>query len=87
MMVSAIACTSALLVHLAPSTSVHTAVSRARTLTPLASAAQAKEIFCNRALVMPNIQAVGFDMDYTLAEYIPETFDLLAFNGAITKSY
>ena len=36
---------------------------------------------------MPNIQAVGFDMDYTLAEYIPETFDLLAFNGAITKSY
>ena len=24
-------------------------------------------------------------MDYTLAEYIPETFDLLAFNGALTK--
>ena len=24
-------------------------------------------------------------MDYTLAEYIPETFDLLAFNGAIDK--
>ena len=24
-------------------------------------------------------------MDYTLAEYIPETFDLLAFNGALKK--
>ena len=34
---------------------------------------------------MEKIQAVGFDMDYTLAEYIPETFDLLAFNGALTK--
>ena len=42
-------------------------------------------IYCNRALNMEKIQAVGFDMDYTLAEYIPETFDLLAFNGALTK--
>lgn len=35
------------------------------------------EIFCNRALNMKRIKAVGFDMDYTLAQYIPETFELL----------
>jgi hypothetical protein len=34
---------------------------------------------------MEAIQAVGFDMDYTLAEYIPETFDLLAYDGALEK--
>jgi len=43
------------------------------------------EVFCNRALNMKQIQAIGFDMDYTLAEYIPETFDLLAYDGAISK--
>lgn len=37
------------------------------------------------ALNMGAIQAVGFDMDYTLAEYIPETFDLLAYDGALDK--
>ena len=40
-----------------------------------------RRIFCNRALNMNQIQAVGFDLDYTLAEYIPETFDLLAYDG------
>lgn len=35
------------------------------------------EIFCNRALNMKRIRAVGFDMDYTLAQYIPETFEIL----------
>lgn len=44
----------------------------------------AKSIFCNRALNMDQIQAVGFDLDYTLAEYKP-AFDLLAYNGAIDK--
>ena len=34
---------------------------------------------------MAGIQAVGFDMDYTLAEYIPETFDMLAYDGALEK--
>jgi hypothetical protein len=41
-----------------------------------------RRIFCNRALNMNQIKAVGFDLDYTLAEYIPETFDLLAYDGA-----
>eukprot|EP00966_Prymnesium_polylepis_P208423 4828365-Prymnesium_polylepis.2 len=31
---------------------------------------------------MKQIKAVGFDLDYTLAEYIPETFDVLAYDGA-----
>ena len=43
------------------------------------------EIFCNRAINMAHIQAVGFDMDYTLAEYCSETFDLLAYDGAVDK--
>merc|ERR1719247_3177821 len=43
------------------------------------------EIFCNRAINMEQIKAVGFDMDYTMAEYISETFDLLAYNGAVKK--
>jgi HAD superfamily 5'-nucleotidase-like hydrolase len=36
-------------------------------------------IFCNRSLNMANIAAVGFDMDYTLAMYKPETFETLAY--------
>ena len=39
------------------------------------------EIFCNRALNMKRIRAVGFDMDYTLAQYIPETFEILGSNS------
>ncbi|XP_043709571.1 5'-nucleotidase domain-containing protein 4-like isoform X2 [Telopea speciosissima] len=44
-----------------------------------------KQIFCNRSLNMKNIVAVGFDMDYTLAQYMPETFESLAYNGTIKK--
>ncbi|XP_031261228.1 5'-nucleotidase domain-containing protein 4 isoform X3 [Pistacia vera] len=44
-----------------------------------------KQIFCNRSLNMKNIVAVGFDMDYTLAQYKPETFETLAYNGTIRK--
>jgi len=44
----------------------------------------AGRIFCNRALNMDQIQAIGFDLDYTLAEYKP-AFDLLAYNGALQK--
>ena len=36
-------------------------------------------IFCNRSLNMSSIAAVGFDMDYTLAMYKPETFEKLAY--------
>ncbi|XP_044511961.1 5'-nucleotidase domain-containing protein 4 isoform X2 [Mangifera indica] len=44
-----------------------------------------KQIFCNRSLNMKNIVAVGFDMDYTLAQYRPETFETLSYNGTIRK--
>lgn len=43
------------------------------------------QIFCNRSLNMKNIVAVGFDMDYTLAQYMPETFESLAYNGTVRK--
>ncbi|KAJ8772609.1 hypothetical protein K2173_027786 [Erythroxylum novogranatense] len=45
----------------------------------------AKQIFCNRSLNMKNIVAVGFDMDYTLAQYRPETFESLAYDGTVRK--
>lgn len=44
-----------------------------------------KHIFCNRSLNMKNIVAVGFDMDYTFAQYKPETFESLAYNGTVRK--
>lgn len=44
-----------------------------------------KQIFCNRSLNMKGIVAVGFDMDYTLAQYKPETFESLAYNGTVKK--
>jgi hypothetical protein len=42
------------------------------------------DIFCNTELNMNSIQAIGFDMDYTLAQYKNE-FDLLFYHGAIEK--
>jgi HAD superfamily 5'-nucleotidase-like hydrolase len=42
-------------------------------------------IFCNRSLNMRNIKAVGFDMDYTLALYKPEEFEVLAYNETLLK--
>lgn len=41
-------------------------------------------VFCNRELKLSNVEAVGFDMDYTLAQYFTD-FDLLAFDGAVDK--
>jgi len=43
------------------------------------------DVFCNRELRMDNIRAVGFDMDYTLAQYQQPAFDQLAFDGAKEK--
>eukprot|EP00172_Hildenbrandia_rubra_P002019 Plantae.Rhodophyta-Hildenbrandia_rubra.ctg2667.p2 GENE.Plantae.Rhodophyta-Hildenbrandia_rubra.ctg2667~~Plantae.Rhodophyta-Hildenbrandia_rubra.ctg2667.p2 ORF type:complete len:625 (+),score=102.45 Plantae.Rhodophyta-Hildenbrandia_rubra.ctg2667:123-1997(+) len=43
------------------------------------------EIFCNRALNMAKIEAVGFDMDYTLAMYKAEQFEALSCKGALKK--
>jgi len=42
-------------------------------------------IFCNRELNMSTIKAIGFDMDYTLAEYKSPAFDELAYKGAVEK--
>ncbi|XP_024525082.1 5'-nucleotidase domain-containing protein 4 [Selaginella moellendorffii] len=44
-----------------------------------------KHIFCNRSLNMKSIVAVGFDMDYTLAQYKPDTFEVLAYQGTVKK--
>ncbi|MCO5583175.1 hypothetical protein L7F22_037084 [Adiantum nelumboides] len=44
-----------------------------------------KKIFCNRSLNMKSIVAVGFDMDYTLAQYRSDTFETLAYYGTIKK--
>lgn len=43
------------------------------------------DIFCNRELRLENIVAIGFDMDYTLAQYKQPAFDKLAFDGAKEK--
>jgi 5' nucleotidase family len=43
------------------------------------------DIFCNRELRLDNIAAIGFDMDYTLAQYQQPAFDQLAFDGAKEK--
>ena len=42
------------------------------------------DVFCNRELNMQQIEAIGFDMDWTLAQYNRD-FDLLAYNGAKQK--
>ncbi|KAJ7526309.1 hypothetical protein O6H91_16G001300 [Diphasiastrum complanatum] len=44
-----------------------------------------KQIFCNRSLNMKSIVAIGFDMDYTLAQYKPDSFESLAYKGTIMK--
>lgn len=43
-----------------------------------------RQIFCNVELNGESLEAVGFDMDFTLAQY-KESFDLLAFEGAKHK--
>lgn len=43
------------------------------------------DVFCNRELRLDNIRAIGFDMDYTLAQYHQPQFDKLAFDGAKEK--
>lgn len=43
------------------------------------------DIFCNRELKMSGIKAIGFDMDYTLAQYDEITFAELSFEGAKQK--
>lgn len=49
------------------------------------SAVDLPPIFCNRAVNLGRMEAVGFDMDHTLAQYKAEPFDLLAYKGTIDK--
>ncbi|XP_076912277.1 uncharacterized protein LOC143570532 [Bidens hawaiensis] len=44
-----------------------------------------KQIFCNTAVNMKNVVAVGFDMDYTLAKYKVDTFESLTYEGVVKK--
>lgn len=62
-------------VPLVPSIAVETAAAK----KPGAS-----QIFCNRELALRRIEAIGFDMDYTIAQYLP-AFDLLAYDGSLKK--
>ena len=43
------------------------------------------DVFCNRELKLSSVKAIGFDMDYTLAQYLQPEFDKLAFDGAKEK--
>jgi 5'-nucleotidase len=43
------------------------------------------DVFCNRELKLSGIKAIGFDMDYTLAQYNEITFAELSFHGAKEK--
>ncbi|XP_076936515.1 uncharacterized protein LOC143603658, partial [Bidens hawaiensis] len=44
-----------------------------------------KQIFCNSAVNMKNVVAIGFDMDYTLAKYNVDTFESLTYEGVVEK--
>lgn len=44
-----------------------------------------RRIYCNRTMNMQSIRAIGFDMDYTLAQYKPETFETLAHTSTVDK--
>ncbi len=52
---------------------------------PLNRKVSVYDIFCNRELKLDRIVAIGFDMDYTLAQYQQPAFDQLAFDGAKEK--
>jgi len=43
------------------------------------------EIFCNRNTNMKKISAVGFDMDYTLALYRPDTFEKVVYKESLKR--
>jgi len=44
-----------------------------------------KHIFCNQSLNMKSIVAIGFDMDYTLAQYKFKAFENMAYTCTIQK--
>jgi len=44
-----------------------------------------EDLFCNREINFSSLQAIGFDMDYTLAQYKQPAFDKLSFEGGKEK--
>jgi len=56
-----------------------------RPLPPASPLDVRRRVFCNRSLNMKSITAVGFDMDYTLAQYKPESFEALAYRLTVDK--
>ena len=52
---------------------------------PVLRSVSNNDVFCNRELKLRGIRAIGFDMDYTLAQYKQPAFDRLAFDGAKAK--
>ncbi|KAI8472984.1 MAG: purine 5'-nucleotidase [Monoraphidium minutum] len=44
-----------------------------------------RQIFCNRSLNMKQIKAIGWDMDYTIAQYKPKEFEELAYRETVDK--
>jgi len=53
--------------------------------SPARAAGERPPIYCNRAVNLGRMEATGFDMDHTLAQYKAAPFDALAYNGAIAK--
>ena len=44
-----------------------------------------KRVFVNRSLQMQKIKYIGFDMDYTLAEYQSAAYEQLAFDHILAR--
>lgn len=44
-----------------------------------------RRIFCNRSLSLSSLSSIGFDMDYTIASYKPQTFETLAHVQTVDK--
>ena len=44
-----------------------------------------RSVFANRTLSLASITAIGFDSDYTLTSYVPETFEKLAHAETVEK--
>lgn len=63
----------------------HTGLMRLVTQLPPKRAISPYDVFCNRELKLSGIRAIGFDMDYTLAQYDEVTFAELSFEGAKRK--
>ena len=44
-----------------------------------------RQVYCNRDLKLETIDAIGFDMDYTLAMYVQEELDALSVNLTLQR--